>query len=157
MLIIMAFNFKSSSWHSYFLAIVFSIALVSVSNHDANAAEHTVLEQANKKLVKDFLASMTTLNTDNMIKYLSDDFVHQGMMSKTEGKHNYVEYWGNMMKDITSYNIDVLRSTAIGDTVLVERLGVAFEGSDKGTFHQVSFFLIKDGKIKKFQSYRMPK
>lgn len=121
----------------------------------AELKEH---EQANIKLVNEFCDAWETMDVDKLASFLADDVTFRMIDTspRIEGKAALVEGTRQFLAPRKSARFEVLRSEAIGNLVINERID-HFEREDgKDAFHVAGFFLVKDGKIVEWQDYMMP-
>ncbi len=137
-------------------------ALFTFAENRANAAEvSTELrrhEQANIKLVNEFCDAWESMDVDKLAGYLADDVTFRMIDTapRVEGKPALTEGIKQFLAPRKSARFEVLRSEAIGNIVINERID-HFEREDgKDAFHVAGFFLVKEGKIVEWQDYMMP-
>ncbi len=118
-------------------------------------------ERANEALVNAFCADWSKRDAAALTKYFSDDIVYQITtgMPLVKGKQQFVDQLGPFMQGFDQINWEILRSAAMGDVVLNERIDyfVAAESDRSRTYHVSGVFIIADGLITDWRDYPFPK
>ncbi len=155
-------SFHDLTRPAFFAILLLGMAAIGLfSTHSATAAGLTATEEANEKLVRDFYVSMVTLDSSKMTAHMADDFTNTAFGKTIKGKENFAQNWDMMIQNVKKQKVNIIRLTAIGNTVTVERKGTIYGNFSNDrtevTFHLTNFFYIVDGKIKEMNVYRMPK
>ena len=129
-----------------------------IAPRGANAATLSEVERANEKVVNDFCAAWSTLDADELGRYLADDATFRAVESspRVEGREAIIGGFRSFLSSARSARIEMLRSTVIGATVLNERIDHFDTGDDQLSFHISGVFLVVDGKIQEWQDYTWP-
>ena len=117
------------------------------------------LEKANEKVVNDFCAAFDTLDQEKLLSFLSDDITFRMFDTAPliEGKEAMREGLASFLAPAKSAHFEMIRSQAMGNIVLNERIDHFDMGEVKNTFHMTGVFLVKSGKIVEWYDYSMPK
>lgn len=124
--------------------------------------EQAALEQANDKLVADFVADYATRDAGVLDKYISDDIIYQITegMPEVVGREAFFKHNDNMFQGLEKVEWINKRQFAIGQVVINERIDefYPFPGSrvPRMRFHVAGYFLIKDGKIQVWRDFTYP-
>lgn len=124
--------------------------------------EQVALEQANDKLVADFVRDYNTRDASVLDKYVSDDIIYQITegMAEVVGREAFFKHNDNMFQGLEKVDWINKRQFAIGQVVINERIDefYPFPGSrvPRMRFHVAGYFLIDDGKIKVWRDFSYP-
>ena len=124
--------------------------------------QQAALEQANDKLVADFVADYAKRDAGVLDKYVSDDIIYQITegMAEVVGREAFFKHNDNMLKGLEKVDWINVRQFAIGQVVINERIDefYPFPGSrvPRMRFHVTGYFLIKDGKIQVWRDFTYP-
>ena len=124
--------------------------------------EQAALEQANDKLVADFVADYSKRDAAVLDKYVSDDIVYQITegMPEVIGRDAFFKHNDNMLKGLEKVEWINKRQFAIGQVVINERIDefYPYPGSKvpRMRFHVAGYFLIKDGQIEVWRDFTYP-
>ena len=124
--------------------------------------EQAALEQANDKLVADFVADYATRDASVLDKYVSDDIIFQISegMNEVIGREAFFKHNDDMFQGLDKVEWINKRQFAIGQVVINERIDefYPFPGSrvPRMRFHVAGYFLIKDGKIQVWRDFTYP-
>lgn len=125
----------------------------------AEAADLTEAEKANVDLIERFCKSWDSLDAAKIGEFLSDDCVYR--MTETtpaaEGKSAIVERLGQFLARAQKAEFAIVRTYAIGPIVIDERYDRFTMGQSNMEFHVAGLFFIKDGKIKEWTDFMIPK
>ncbi len=115
-------------------------------------------EEANIKLVNDFCAAWETMDVDKLASFWDDKITFRMIegMQRIEGKPALIEGTKQFLATRTKARFEVLRSAAMGNTVINERIDHFTRQNGEDAFHITGFFLVKEGKIVEWQDYTMP-
>lgn len=126
---------------------------------EAPAAGPSALEEANLKLVNDFCAAWAERDGDKLGAFFAENAVFR--MTETSPPANGRETIAKRLKVFLGMakkaEFVVLRSFAIGNIVLNDRLDKFEMAGGPKEFHMAGVFFIKDGKIQEWFDYSMPK
>ncbi len=133
--------------------------LLAAGESRADDSGASAVEQANEKVVNEFCATWETMDIDKIMGFLDDKIVFRMIdnMPFVEGKQAMLDAIGPFLATRTSARFEMLRSTAIGNIVINERIDHfgKEEGADDA-FHITGVFLVKNGKIVEWRDYMMP-
>lgn len=124
--------------------------------------EQAALEQANDKLVADFVRDYNARDASVLDKYVSDDIIYQITegMPEVVGREAFFKHNDNMFQGLEKVDWINKRQFAIGQVVINERIDefYPFPGSKvpRMRFHVAGYFLIKDGKIQVWRDFSYP-
>jgi len=116
-------------------------------------------EKAAEKVVNDFCAAWESLDMDKLLSFMDDKIVFRMMDTSpfVEGKAAIKAGMGQFLATRTSARFEMLRSTAIGNIVINERIDhFGKESGPEDAFHVSGVFLVKNGKIVEWRDYMMP-
>jgi len=140
--------------------LLLSLTETSLADDDANV-EPSQLEQDNAALVTDFCKSWSTIDVDQIAGYLDDKIVYQMFegMPEIKGKEDFIKRIKPFFAAIDRVEWDILRTHTIGNLVINERVDHFYRKDDKPDMHfpVAGFFVVKDGKIRIWRDYGMPK
>ena len=124
-------------------------------------ASNSETEKANEQLVNAFCADWSKRDAAVLTEYFTDDIVYQITtgMPLVEGKQDFLAQLGPFMNRFETINWEILRSAAMGDVVVNDRLDyfIAPEGGRSVTYHVTGVFIVADGKIRDWRDYPFPK
>lgn len=128
----------------------------------AHAEENTgfpEVEAANVQVVNDFCAAWASLDLDNIYQYVADDITFQMTESSPtiSGKQALIEGTRQFLAPAKSARFEVLRTAAMGNIVINDRIDYFEMGETHNAFHVTGFFFLKDGKIVEWRDYTVPK
>ena len=138
------------------------VALAGLAARTASAAEVSPAlrahEEANLKLVNEFCAAWEAMDMDKLASYFDDKVTFRMIegMQRIEGKAALIEGTKQFLSTRKKARFEVLRSAAMGNTVINERIDYFTREDGEDAFHITGFFLIKNGKIVEWQDYTMP-
>lgn len=120
----------------------------------------TALEQANEKLVNDFCAAWALRDVDALLPYLDEKLVYQMFEGRPDlvGIQAFSREIGPFLRRLREVRWDVLRSCAVGQLVINERVDYFFApaGGRDMIFPIAGLFVVQDNKITLWRDYRMP-
>ncbi len=123
--------------------------------------EIAAIEEANSKLVTEFCAAWSTLDPEKIADFVSDKVIYQVIdnMPLVKGKEGLKKFITPFLAKLNKAQWDILRTHAIGNLVINERVDNFYSasGKDDAHFEVAGLFLIKDGKIAEWKDYRLPK
>ena len=133
--------------------------LLAAGESRADDSAASAAEQANEKVVNEFCAAWKTMDIDKLMSFLDDKIVFRMIdnMPFVEGKQAMIDGIGQFLATRTSARFEMLRSTAIGNIVVNERIDhFGKEEGPEDAFHIAGVFLVKNGKIVEWRDYMMP-
>jgi limonene-1,2-epoxide hydrolase len=139
-----------------------ALALASIATAEATAAEVSPAlrahEEANAKLVNEVCAAWETMDVDKIASYWGDEVSFRMIegMQRIEGKSALIDGTRQFLATRSKARFEVLRTAAMGNTVINERIDHFTRDDGEDAFHITGFFLVKDGKIVEWQDYTMP-
>ena len=109
-------------------------------------------------MVNGFCAAWESVDPDKWAGVLAEDAVFRMIEGRprVEGRDKIVESFRGCLANAKSAKFEMLRSTAMGNMVINERIDHFDTGTNQMDFHITGFFLVKDGKIVEWQDYTMP-
>ena len=136
--------------------VVVVLGLSFVSQGKAAGDSMTEVERTNDAVVTRALAALAKRDVDALGDCLADDFTYRYANQSVNGKANYLAIAREKFPTVDSLKIDVVRSSAIGNTVLLERFDAGTNGGKKSGYHISAFFYVVDGKIHEWTDYPWP-
>ena len=133
--------------------------LLAAGETRADDSGASAAEQANEKVVNEFCAAWETMDIDKLMGFLDDKIVFRMIDNApfTEGKQAMIEGIGGFLASRKSARFEMLRSVAVGNIVVNERID--HFGKEEGpadAYHVTGVFLVKNGKIVEWRDYMMP-
>jgi limonene-1,2-epoxide hydrolase len=115
-------------------------------------------EEANVKLVNEFCAAWESMDVDKLASYWDDKITFRMIegMQRVEGKAALIDGTKQFLATRSAARFEVLRSTAMGNMVINERIDHFTRENGQDAFHVTGFFLVKNGKIVEWQDYTVP-
>jgi len=118
------------------------------------------LEEQNERLVTQFCRDWANRDAHALAEYLSDDVVYQMYEGHPDiiGPEAFIKTMDSFLKGLKAVEWEIIRSHAIGELVINERIDHFIAHDDKRSNHPViaGFFLVRDGKIKLWRDYSLP-
>lgn len=120
----------------------------------------TDAEKANVELVERFCADWAKRDAALLTEYLADDIVYQMFEGQPDivGKEAFVQTLDNFLKNLVEVRWEMVRSYAIGDMVMNERVDHFIGESEEKSMHFdiIGIFRIRDGKISVWRDFSLP-
>jgi limonene-1,2-epoxide hydrolase len=120
----------------------------------------TEQEKANVELVDRFCADWAKKDARLLTEYLADDIVYQMFEGQPDivGKEAFVKALDGFLKSMVEVDWEMVRSYAIGDMVMNERVDhFVAETEDRSMhFDIIGIFRIRDGKISVWRDFGLP-
>lgn len=130
-------------------------AVASAIAAGARAQPVAALEAANEQLVRAFLGEASA--DLGHLRFLADDVTFQYEDTRIEGRQPLVDQYARKMSAASSYDVEILRLSVVGNTVLNERLDIAtMKDGQQVRLNVTSVFLIEDGRIAEWREYPAP-
>jgi limonene-1,2-epoxide hydrolase len=108
----------------------------------------------NEKLVTDFCAAWSRLNTDEVMSYLTEDcFYHNIPMEPWVGHAAIRKFVEPFLKNATSAKFEIKHTTSAGNVVMNERVDSFVMGPKTISLPVSGVFEIRDGKISAWRDY----
>ena len=108
----------------------------------------------NEQIVRDFIATWSRLNADEIVEFFTPDGIYHNMMNKpVAGHENLRRFIGGFIKDWTETTWDVLNIASSGDIVVAERLDRTRVGERSVELACCGVFEMQGGKIKIWRDY----
>ncbi len=125
---------------------------------DASAASNAH-EEANIKVVNDFCAAWDSLDAEKLAAFWDDKITFRIIegQPRIEGKAALTEGTKQYLAARKKAHFEVLRTAAIGNLVINERIDYFTREDGEDAFHVTGLFFVRDGKIVEWQDYSMPK
>ncbi len=145
------------------LAGIGAAALAAGVANDAVAADAagdalSGVEAANTKIVNDFCATWESLDVEKLSSFWDDKITFRLIegQPRVEGKAALIAGTKQFLATRSAARFEVLRSQAIGNIVINERIDHFTRADGKDAFHITGVFLVKGGKIVEWQDYTWP-
>jgi limonene-1,2-epoxide hydrolase len=109
-----------------------------------------------EKVISELFAAWTRLNLDDVMSYFAEDAVWDNVpMSPAKGKQAIREMMHGFMKDMSAFNVKILKSLHEGNVVFDSRVDTITMKSGKNAEVPVAgmFELDEAGKIKVWRDY----
>jgi limonene-1,2-epoxide hydrolase len=120
----------------------------------------TEQEKANVDLVNRFCKDWSKKDAGLLTDYLTDDVVYQMFEGQPDivGKEAFVKALDGFLKGLVEVDWEMIRSYAIGDMVMNERVDHFVAATEDKSMHFdiVGIFRIRDGKIAVWRDFSMP-
>ena len=133
--------------------------LLAAGESRADDRAVSAVELANEKVVNEFCAIWETMDIDKIMGFIDDKIVFRMIdnMPFIEGKQAVIEGIGQFLASRKSARFEMLRSVAVGNIVVNERIDhFGKEDGPEDAYHVTGFFLVKNGKIVEWRDYMMP-
>lgn len=118
------------------------------------------LEKQNEELVTQFCLDWAHRDAEMLTQYLAEDIEYQMYEGRPDivGHDQFRAELGEWLKGLKEVKWEILRSEAIGELVINERVDHFISDDPKKTFRLpiAGVFLVRDGKIKMWKDYSMP-
>lgn len=127
-----------------------------------NAPERspTPLEAANIELVTRFCRDWATRDVEKLVPYLADNLIYQMFEKRPDliGLDAFRREIGPFLNDLARVEWEILRSSAVGQLVINERVDhfIAKPGARSMHFPIAGLFVVKNGKIELWRDYSLP-
>jgi limonene-1,2-epoxide hydrolase len=109
---------------------------------------------SNEKIVRDFIAAWSRLDTDELVAFFATDGVYHNMMNRpVSGHDNLRAFIGGFIRNWTATTWDILNIVAKGDIVIAERLDRTKIGDRSVDLPCCGVFEMDGGKIKVWRDY----
>ncbi len=117
------------------------------------------VEAANVATVNDFCAAWESMDLEKIYAYAADEIVFHMTESTPAivGKAALLEGTKQFLAPAKSARFEVLRTQAMGNVVINERIDHFDMGETKNAFHVTGFFFLKNDKIVEWRDYSVPK
>jgi len=120
----------------------------------------TEQEKANVELVNRFCADWSKKDATLLTEYLADDIVYQMFEGQPDivGKEAFIKALDGFLKGLVEVDWEMVRSYAIGDMVMNERVDhFVAETEDRSMhFDIIGIFRVRDGKISVWRDFGLP-
>ena len=130
------------------------------TNKSKEHAMSTTLEQENERIVTQFCLDWANKDVDQLADYLAEDVVYQMFEGRPDiiGRDAFKKVLGGFVSNLKEIEWEILRSHAIGELVINDRIDHFIGETEKESMHFsiAGFFLVRDGKIKVWKDYSLP-
>ena len=120
----------------------------------------TPLEAANEDLVTRFCLAWASRDIEKLVPFLADNLVYQMFEKRPDliGIEEFRREVGPFLRDLARVEWDILRTYAIGQVVINERVDhfVAKPGGRSMHFSIAGLFVVKNDKIELWRDYSLP-
>ena len=108
----------------------------------------------NKQIVTEFIEAWSTLDTDRLVAYFTEDGTYHNMMLAPVTGHEALRgFIGNFLSGWSATSWDILNIVADGDVVMAERLDRTKMGDTSVDLPCTGVFVMEGGKIKEWRDY----
>lgn len=138
---------KGANWLA-FLALFFSLGTAAET---ARADEAT---SSNEKVVRDFIAAWSQLDSGVLVDYFTEDGTYHNMMLEpVSGREALIEFINGFLSNLRETQWDVIHLVAEGNLVMAERVDRTRIGDQSVALPCVGVFEMRDGKIHVWRDY----
>jgi limonene-1,2-epoxide hydrolase len=117
-------------------------------------------EKENVELVERFCADWAKKDATLLAEYLTDDVVYQMFEGQPDivGKEAFVKALDGFLKGLVEVDWEMVRSYAIGDMVMNERVDHFIGATEDRSMHFdiIGIFRVRDGKIAVWRDFSLP-
>jgi len=107
-----------------------------------------------KKIVREFVAAWSNLNTDELVAYFTEDGVYHNMPAQpVSGHDNLRNFISGFLRDWEKTDWEILNLLAGGDIVMVERIDRTVAAGKTVELPCFGIFEMKEGKITVWRDY----
>ncbi len=128
---------------------------------DGGAPVKTELEIENERIVTRFCLDWAKQDAHLLAEYLADDIVYQMYEGNPDiiGKEKFIETMDGFLKGLKEVEWEILRTYSVGELVINDRVDHFIAEDEANSFHLpiAGWFLVRDGKIKIWRDYSLPK
>ena len=114
-------------------------------------------EQENERIVTQFCLDWAKQDVKLLAGYLADDIEYQMYEGRPDivGREQFIAELGGFLSGLKEVKWEILRSHAIGELVINERVDHFIAEDESKSFHLpiAGVFLVRDGKIKMWKDY----
>jgi limonene-1,2-epoxide hydrolase len=108
----------------------------------------------NEQIIRDFIASWSSLDPDRIADFFADDGVYYNMpIAPVAGKAHVRGFIAAFIKGWTSTEWKVLNLVSAGNIVIAERVDNTIAGGKSVSLPCCGLFEMEDGKIKVWRDY----
>jgi limonene-1,2-epoxide hydrolase len=108
----------------------------------------------NEKIIRDFIAAWSRLNTDELVAYFSEDGVYHNMPAGPVTGHDALRaFIGAFLADWNKTDWEILNLLVDGDIVVVERMDRTVAAGKPVDLPCCGVFEMKNGKIAVWRDY----
>jgi limonene-1,2-epoxide hydrolase len=108
----------------------------------------------NEKIVREFVAAWSNLNTDELVAYFTEDGVYHNMPAQpVSGHDNLRNFISGFLRDWEKTDWEILNLLAGGDIVMVERIDRTVAAGKTVELPCFGIFEMKEGKITVWRDY----
>ncbi len=131
------------------MALLLSITLCL----NAIAQESPAMSE-NEKVVREFIASWSRLDANELAGYFTEDGTYHNIPSSAvEGRDNIQQFISGFIRPWDSTDWEIISLLADGDLVMVERLDKTVVAGSSINLPCFGYFELEDGKIKMWRDY----
>jgi len=129
---------------------------------DKSSKDNSENEETITTLVNDFCKAWSGKDVEKLIAFISPDIEYHMFEGAPpiKGVEQFRQRLGGFMSGMKEIDWEMLRSHAVGDVVLNERIDHFIQKPDAGKpdnhFHVAGVFLVRGGKIVYWKDYNMP-
>ena len=108
----------------------------------------------NEKIVREFIAAWSNLNTDEIVNYFAEDGVYHNMPAQPVSGHDDLrKFISGFSSTWEKTDWEILNLLAADDIVMVERIDRTVAAGKKVDLPCFGIFEMKDGKIAAWRDY----
>lgn len=109
---------------------------------------------SNEQIIRDFIASWSSLDPDRIVNFFADDSVYHNMpIAPVIGKAHVRGFIAAFIKDWSSTDWKILNLLSAGDIVVAERVDNTVVGGKPVSLPCCGLFEMEEGKIKVWRDY----
>lgn len=128
--------------------------LVCITLSLNSTAQETSTVTENEKIIREFIASWSRLDADELASYFTEDGTYHNIPSSAvQGRDNIQQFITGFIRPWESTDWEIVSLLAKGDIVMVERLDKTVVAGSAVNLPCFGYFELEDGKIKIWRDY----
>lgn len=138
---------KSLTCRCMVLLVSTTMCLNVLAQESSNMSE-------NEQIVREFIASWSRLDADELAGYFAEDGTYHNIPSSiVQGRDNIHQFIAGFIRPWDSTDWEIVSLLAEGDVVMVERLDKTVVAGSAINLPCFGYFELQDGKIKMWRDY----
>jgi len=128
--------------------------LVCITLSPNSIAQEIPTMSENEKIIREFIASWSRLDADELASYFTEDGTYHNIPSSAvQGRGNIQQFISSFIRPWESTDWEIVSLLAEGDIVMVERLDKTVVAGSAVNLPCFGYFELEDGKIKMWRDY----
>jgi len=128
--------------------------LVCITLSPNSIAQEIPTMSENEKIIREFIASWSRLDADELASYFTEDGTYHNIPSSAvQGRDNIQQFISSFIRPWESTDWEIVSLLAEGDIVMVERLDKTVVAGSAVNLPCFGYFELEDGKIKMWRDY----